>query len=79
MTRYLNKNSTDEEISNAISHYFKDVDNEFTKLNRITDESYKYRGTDVLVQNTWELPLVIQFPNSSIDFKFSTSPGLFAT
>lgn len=40
-----------------------------------TDDDFVYNGTDVLVQSTWELPIVIQWPDSSVNFEFSVSPS----
>jgi hypothetical protein len=30
---------------------------------------------DVLVQSTWELPVVIQWPDSTVKYEFQSSPG----
>ncbi len=40
-----------------------------------TDDVYVYNATDVLVQSTWELPIVIQWPESTVKFEFSCSPS----
>lgn len=34
-----------------------------------------YNATDVLVQSTWELPIVIQWPGSVVKFEFSCDPS----
>ena len=34
-----------------------------------------YNATDVLVQTTWELPIVIQYPESTVQFEFCSNPG----
>ena len=54
--------------------YFAELDKDFLKLNRIDDDLYQYHAQDVLIQSHWELPLVIQCPNSTINYKFASSP-----
>ena len=44
-------------------------------LLQTTDETYVYNATDVLVQTTWELPIVIQCPESTVSFEFCSNPG----
>ena len=58
---------------------FKSLDKEFINLDRIIDETFYYKGADVLVQSTWELPIIIQWPGSTIKFEFSTSQGYSLT
>jgi hypothetical protein len=36
---------------------------------------FTYNATDVLVQTTWELPIVIQYPDSKVKFEFCSNPG----
>lgn len=42
---------------------------------QIDDEVFVYNATDVLVQTTWELPIVIQCPESTVNFEFCSNPG----
>eukprot|EP00981_Chlorochromonas_danica_P000957 scaffold229_cov155-Ochromonas_danica.AAC.5 len=39
------------------------------------DEEFLYRASDVLVQTTWELPIVVQCPRASVSYEFTSSPG----
>ena len=57
--------------------FFENLDKEFIGLDRIVDETFYYKGADVLVQSTWELPIIIQWPGSTLKFEFSTAQGLF--
>lgn len=54
---------------------FKTLDKEFINIDRIIDDTFYYKGADVLVQSTWELPIIIQWPGSTINFEFSTAQG----
>ena len=54
---------------------FKEIDKEFINIDRITDDSFMYRAKEVLVQSSWELPIVVQYPGSTIKFEFSTTMG----
>jgi hypothetical protein len=60
------------EKSNA--EYFRDMDAEFMGIKQIEDDTFQYHAQDVLIQNHWELPIVIQNPNSYISYKFASSP-----
>lgn len=57
--------------------FFANLDKEFIDLDRVVDETFYYKGADVLVQSTWELPIIIQWPGSTIKFEFSTARGVF--
>jgi hypothetical protein len=54
---------------------FESLDKEFINLDRVVDDVFVYNGADVLVQSTWELPIIIQWPGSTINFEFSTTQG----
>lgn len=34
-----------------------------------------YKAKDVLVQTTWELPIIIQYPDTRVIYDFSTAQG----
>jgi len=55
--------------------YFKDIDKEFNSIDKLSDDIFHYNGQDVLVQSTWELPIIIQYPDSKIKFEFSSNEG----
>lgn len=59
----------------ALSEFFFNLDNDFHDIQKTTDDTFAYNATGVQVQNTWELPIVVQWPNSTIKFRFSTRPG----
>jgi hypothetical protein len=59
----------------TMEEYFRDLDHEFINIDKVEDETFHYKATDVLVQSTWELPLIIQWPGSKINFEFSTQRG----
>lgn len=42
---------------------------------QLEDDSFVYKATDVLVQATWELPLVVQWPQAVVSYEFSSTPG----
>lgn len=73
--------SADIDSSTWISKYpkltqdFKKLDHDFIGLNKIDDEVFAYNGADIVIQSTWELPIIVQWPDSLINFKFSTIPG----
>jgi len=55
--------------------FFRDFDNEFINRKTLDDETLTYTGNDVLVQKTWELPVIVQWPGSTIEYEFSTARG----
>lgn len=62
-------------MDNQNQAYFENLDREFINISRITDDTFVYKGADVLVQSTWELPIIIQWPESTVKFEFSTTQG----
>jgi hypothetical protein len=58
-TKYL-------ENEKDVQALFKDFDREFIGMTNLTDEVYSYNATDVLVQTSWELPIVVQWPESKV-------------
>jgi hypothetical protein len=66
--------SSSEEPS-SISDYFHNMDAEFINIKQVEDDTFQYHAQDVLIQSHWELPIVIQYPNSVISYKFASSPG----
>jgi hypothetical protein len=62
-------------MDNQNQAYFENLDREFINISRITDDTFVYKGADVLVQSTWELPIIIQWPESTVNFEFSTTQG----
>lgn len=54
---------------------FDTLDKEFIKLDKASDDTFTYKATDVLVQQTWELPIVVQYPGSTVTFDFTTTMG----
>ena len=54
---------------------FERLDKEFVNIDKIEDETFFYKGADVLVQSTWELPIIIQWPGSTLNWEFSTAQG----
>ena len=55
--------------------FFRELDDEFINIKSVKDDTFVYKGKDVRVNSTWELPIVIQWPGSSIDFEFTTASG----
>ena len=68
-------NSKDKESEKEIENLFRDFDRDFIGLSNLSDEVYTYNATDVLVQASWELPIVVQWPESKVTFEFSSAPG----
>lgn len=62
-------------MDNQNQAYFENLDREYINISRITDDTFVYKGADVLVQSTWELPIIIQWPESTVKFEFSTAQG----
>jgi len=54
---------------------FKDLDVNFHNLTTVSDDEFVYQASDVLVQSTWELPIVVQYPGTEISFEFTTTMG----
>lgn len=74
---YDNQNShlINRQIEN-ISVFFENLDKDFTNIKTsLTDDSLEYHTTDLNIQRSWELPIVIRWPNSKINFQFSTKLG----
>lgn len=57
-----------------LNEYFKSLDRDFINLSKINDDVFTYNATDVLVQSSWELPIVIQCPGSTVEFEFCSNP-----
>lgn len=55
--------------------FFADLDRDFINIKRLTDDNFCYKASDVLVQDTFELPILINFPGSRIKFSFSSKLG----
>lgn len=43
-------------------------------LIQIQDETFTYNATNIIVQSTFELPIVLQYPESTVEFEFLTEP-----
>lgn len=65
------------ETSETVAALFRDIDKEFIKLNKVTDEVYTYHASDVLIQSHWELPIILQWPKSTITFDFSSENVMY--
>eukprot|EP01032_Pedospumella_encystans_P031889 gene31889-35996_t len=59
----------------SLKETFADLDTDFINIKHISEDKYVYNATDVLVQTTWELPIVIQYPESTVHFEFCSNPG----
>lgn len=62
-------------IEQRLQSFFERLDSEFYRIEKIIDDIFVYRASDVLVQNLFELPIIVSWPQSRVQFKFSTSPG----
>lgn len=58
-----------------IPTFFKNIDSDFIGITKATDDIFRYSGIDVLIQNSWELPIIVQWPDANVSFKFSTTPS----
>lgn len=68
----MDHNKTADELS---SHeLFRELDYEFIGLRKLGDETYTYKAIDVRVKDTLELPIIIQWPDSVINFEFTIKP-----
>ena len=47
----------------------------FLLLFQISDEVYSYNCSDVLVQSSWELPIIVQCSNSTVTYEFTSNQG----
>jgi hypothetical protein len=65
-------NNSDEVISTQ--ELFRELDYDYIGLRKLGDETYTYRAIDVRVQDTLELPIIIQWPDSVINFEFTIKP-----
>ena len=64
-----------EHHEESIKKYFHQLDNDFINIQRVVNERFIYNAQQVLIQNTWELPIIVQWPESTIKFRFSVEPG----
>ncbi len=44
-------------------------------LPQASNDHFSYKSTDVLVQTTWELPVVVQWPDAVVNYEFSSQQG----
>lgn len=58
-----------------IPDYFKHLDHEIVNIESIEDTCLTIQGHDVLVQDVWELPVVLMWPESEVFISFSTQYG----
>ena len=56
----------------SVESFFRDIDKDYIGIQRAEDETFSYKATDVLIQQHWELPIVVQWPKSKISFEFSS-------
>jgi hypothetical protein len=60
-------------IVHTLQEYFQELDKELIGIDKITDDIFEYHAKDVLIQSHWELPIIVQYPNSTITFEFSST------
>eukprot|EP01031_Cornospumella_fuschlensis_P037667 gene37667-45758_t len=61
--------------SESVSAFFREMDYDFIGLSKPQDDEFVYKASDVLVQSSWELPIVIQWPQSKVNYEFTSTPG----
>lgn len=69
----ISRSDEEDEMDNA--RYFRELDTDFINISKVVDDSFFYSAIDVLVQNTWELPIIIQWPGARVKFRFTTGNG----
>lgn len=65
-------NNEDDELTNE--EFFRELDYDYLGLRKLTDETYIYKAIDVKIQDALELPIIIQWPESTINFEFTIKP-----
>lgn len=70
------ENAANSSIPGPVKHVdFAELDANFKNLEKVSDDEFVYRASNVLVQSTWELPIVVQYPGTTIKFEFTTTMG----
>ena len=69
-----NNNNNNEDEGLSTQELFRELDYDFIGLRKLGDETYTYKAIDVRVQDTLELPIIIQWPDSVINFEFTIKP-----
>ncbi len=59
----------------ALRQYFSQIDARVSSCASFSLDRFVYQGRDVLVQYSLELPIIVSFPNSMFNLRFSSSPG----
>lgn len=70
--------SSDSKFFGQPSHtddFFQNLDKNHIGLTSCGIESFKYAATNVVVSNTMEIPIIVQFPESRVSYEFATSPA----
>ena len=55
--------------------YFRELDVDFIGRDTLTDDVFTYEATDVLVQKSLEIPMVVSWPHARVEYEFSTTPS----
>lgn len=61
-------------LANLRTH-FKGLDEDFINRDKINDDVYAYDSSDVLVQTTFELPIIIECAGSTVHYEFTSNQG----
>lgn len=55
--------------------FFKDMDVEFVKRVNVEDDVFVYAAKNVVIQKSLEIPIMLQWPNATIEYEFSSEPS----
>ena len=58
-----------------LERFFSELDRNIIGVDDTSDQDFSFNATQILVQNTYELPLPIMLPGSTIDYEFSSEGG----
>ena len=56
--------------------FFTEMDAEFINRTTTEDETFVYAASDVIVQKSLEIPIIVQWANSEFHYEFTSDPSL---
>eukprot|EP01033_Poteriospumella_lacustris_P018175 gene18175-13050_t len=59
----------------SVGDFFRHLDQDFIGLTKVADEDFVYKCSDVLVQSALEVPIIVQWPEATVEFDFYSKLG----
>tara|TARA_B110000090_G_C13173411_1_gene366355 strand:- start:209 stop:535 length:327 start_codon:yes stop_codon:yes gene_type:complete len=71
----LGRSAYDDAYQKSNQALFSYLDTLHINCSDLEDEQYTYKAQDVLVQDTFEVPIVLHYPKCHVRFEFNTEAG----